>query len=130
MDLVLCMFLVFILLLFLNIKLVNVEGYTSCIRKPSMRLYSAHFTHQFNELSILNNIDLANRAYRLHIPLKDIKDLIQKDKQKLIHMIMSKEISLFDKETKPKTKPKTNKETDKIRYVSGYSDPIQSYSGF
>jgi len=118
-----------------------------------MKLYSVYYIQQYEELSILRNIDLANRAARAAIPVKEIKKLIHKDKQKLILMIMDQEKTLFDKEdgTTSKTVAGTVAETVagtvaetaaetaagtvagrqyKPRYVSGYSDPLMSYSGF
>ena len=92
--LIICMFI--ILLIFLNKRFKKTEGYTNCIREPSTRLFSFHFNQRFNELSILRNIDLGNRAYKLNIPLNEIKELIHKDKEKLIFKIMLKEETIFD----------------------------------
>ena len=62
-----------LLLIFLNKKMNHIEGYTNCNKQPALRLFSIHFNQQFGELSILNNLDLANRAYRANIPLKTIR---------------------------------------------------------
>ena len=150
MNLLLCVSLVILLLLFLNNKLDTVEGYTTCIKKPSMKFYSVYYTQQYEELSILKNIDLANRAVRANIPVKKIKELIHKDKQKLIMMIMSQEKTLFDSgdvsgdigdyvigddvigddvigDDVIGDQPTRQYEP---QYIRGFSDPQKSYSGF
>ena len=94
--LIICIFI--ILLIFLNKRFKKIEGYTNCIREPSTRLFSFHFNQRFNELSILRNIDLGNRAYKLNIPLNEIKELIHKDKEKLIFKIMLKEEVVLERD--------------------------------
>tara|TARA_B100001094_G_C17734895_1_gene578400 strand:- start:35 stop:466 length:432 start_codon:yes stop_codon:yes gene_type:complete len=102
--LIICIFI--ILLIFLNKRFKKIEGYTNCIREPSTRLFSFHFNQRFNELSILRNIDLGNRAYKLNIPLNEIKELIHKDKEKLIFKIMLKEETIFDLKKELKSRKK------------------------
>jgi len=99
-----------------------------------MKLYSVYYTQQHGELSILRNIDLANRAAKATIPLEKIKELINQDKEKLIMMIMSREKTLFDKEeiSDDVKGSLTNKKEipHKPQYIRGHSDPQMSYSGF
>ena len=118
-----------LLLIFLSKRIKQMEGYTNCIKRPAKRLFSFHFNQKFNELSILNNIDLGNRAYKLNIPLPEIKNLLYKDKDKLIFQIMLKEKNLFDlqkelEERKQQIKPVKPKGTPKKRYklrlIDGY----------
>tara|TARA_Y100000389_G_scaffold172064_1_gene180244 strand:+ start:1140 stop:1499 length:360 start_codon:yes stop_codon:yes gene_type:complete len=108
----------------------KMEGYTNCIKKPARQLFSFHFNHKFNELSILNNVDLGNRAYKLNIPLPEIKELLHKDKDKLIFQIMLKEERIFDlkkelekrkKQNETVKKPKgTPTKKYKFREIDGY----------
>jgi hypothetical protein len=105
------------LLIFLNKKMIHIEGYTNCNKQPALQLFSVHFNQQFGELSILNNLDLANRAHRANIPLKTIKQLIHKDKYKLISMIMIKEKSLMDMKEQLSKQIKTKKEKHPPHYV-------------
>ena len=114
-----------LLLIFLNRNIKRIEGYTSCNKRPSIQLFSIHFNHQFNELSILSDIDLANRAYKINIPLQTIKQLIKKDKQQLIYMIMLKEKTLFDikqeLESRKNIKEKKEKTKYVVREITGYN---------
>jgi hypothetical protein len=118
-----------LLLIFLSKRMKQMEGYTNCIKNPAKRLFSFHFNHKFNELSILNNVDLGNRAYKLNIPLSEIKKLLHKDKDKLIFQIMLKEKRLFDLKKELEQRKKQNeikkpKETPKKKYkfreINGY----------
>lgn len=129
MDYLLYLTLFTLLLIFLSKRMKQMEGYTNCIKRPAKRLFSFHFNQKFNELSILNNIDLGNRAYKLNIPLSEIKKLLYKDKDKLIFQIMLKENNLFDlqkelEERKQQTKPVKLKGTPRKKYrlrqIDGY----------
>ena len=131
MDYLLYITLFTLLLIFLSKRMKQMEGYTNCIKKPAKRLFSFHFNHKFNELSILNNVDLGNRAYKLNIPLPEIKELLHKDKDKLIFKIMLKEERIFDlKEELEKRKQKvetvnkqptgTPRKKYRLRQIDGY----------
>lgn len=124
--LIICMFI--LLLIFLNKRFKKIEGYTNCIREPSTRLFSFHFNQRFNELSILRNIDLGNRAYKLNIPLNEIKELIHKDKEKLIFKIMLKEETIFDLkkelESRKKQSESRKKQSESRKKSSGTPSKI------
>lgn len=111
MDYLLYITLFTLLLIFLSKRMKQMEGYTNCIKKPAKRLFSFHFNHKFNELSILNNVDLGNRAYKLNIPLPEIKELLYKDKDKLIFQIMLKEERIFDLKEELEQRKKQKVET-------------------
>ena len=131
-----CLFLIFLLIISIYIfQTTNVtEGYTNCIKKPPIQLYSFHYQQQWNELSILPNIDLANRANRVNIPLETIRKHIHKDKDKLILLIMNKESRLFKpsqkKQPKPSTPPKQTPKQTKPRFINGYEQSQLPYSDF
>lgn len=127
-----------ILLIFISIYIfqtTNVtEGYTNCIKKPPIQLYSFHYQQQWNELSHLPNIDLANRANRVNIPIEIIRKHIHKDKDKLILLIMDKESRLFKpsqkKQQEPSTQPKQTQKQKKPRFINGYEQSQLPYSDF
>ena len=129
-------------MIFLNNRFQNIEGYTNCIKKSSINLVSFHFNQQYSELSILRDVDLGNRAYKVGIPLKKIQEMIHKNKEKLIYMIILKEKRLFDfkekikakhkskdvKEVVPEDANKIKTESLKIPFIDGYSKPLPTYS--
>ena len=107
------------------------EGYTNCIKKIPIKLYSFHYQQQWNELSHLPNIDLANRANRVNISIETIKKHIHKDKDKLIFLIMNKESRLFKPPPKEQSKQPPKKQVSKKpRFINGYEQSQLPYSDF
>jgi hypothetical protein len=136
MDSLFLIFLIFISIYIFQSSNVT-EGYTNCIRKIPIKLYSFHYQQQWNELSHLPNIDLANRAYRVNIPLSVINENIRKNKSKLILLVINNENRLFKPtEGKPPQEKPTEENASKNKYsinnrfISGYKQSNLPYSDF
>ena len=113
MNLIIIVVLLIIIGIFLNRKRF-IEGYTECIKQRASSMNNLYYNQKFMELLNAPPIELANKAYKLNIPLKDIKYDLNNNKNDLIFKVLNKGNFVFKtKDSKTKeSKTKDSKTTE------------------